>query len=51
MFANWYAELNLTSLTTFPPVSAREGTGTQPDYLANHADQKNEGPIGLHEKR
>ena len=24
----------------------REGTGTWPDYLANRADQKNEGPFG-----
>ena len=23
-----------------------EGTGTRPDYLANRADQKNEGPFG-----
>ena len=26
MFANWYAELNLFSLTTFPPVSAHRNT-------------------------
>ena len=25
MFANWYAELNLFSLATFPPVSAVAG--------------------------
>jgi len=23
-----------------------EGTGTRPDYLANRADPKNEGPFG-----
>jgi len=25
---------------------AWEGTGTLPDYLANRADKKNEGPVG-----
>jgi len=24
-----------------------EGTGTRPDYLVNHADQKFEGPLGI----
>jgi hypothetical protein len=27
MFANWYAELNLFSLATFPPVSAEAKKG------------------------
>jgi len=27
-------------------LACKKGTGTRPDYLANRADQKNEGPLG-----